>query len=497
MLALAFSLGAVTGGLAIFLWHGHRIRRPGTQDANAVAGDEDPSKTCNEEGGKVAETSAFRTVFIWSHPRSLSTVLMRSLAELPSIATVVEPFMYPFQVDVGAYHGVEENPPTYEQALHALKSGQLLSAPASSSSSHRLLQVVKDMPCHGGLKTLDMVLSSLPGAKHVILFRHPHRAVKSYLHIADYPVELMRADISYSGLVEYAERLTSQLGSDNVLFVYSDELIRDPPSALKSICQYLGVQYGSNMLSWEPGAPESWGDCETVYEGWFEGVLKSTGWQRQPDLDLDPVLRDDVDGLEREFILENMSPFQTLLGFHLRQRPLLSGLLDVVPVNWLSAENEVRLAEKDSGQLPGFGRLVKEPCLAYDDSHPVPDITPPAMALAKERHFAEPDDEVVKTSEARAAATAEAKAFLFGERLASLVSLKAEMSQRFQELAATMAWQGRSVLRFSIASPWSGATRMQGLIQEKAELAADYLKSLGREGSSAYHSTVYPLIIKR
>ena len=31
---------------------------------------------------------------------------------------------------------------------------------------------------------------------------------------------------------------------------------------------------------------------------------------------------------------------------------------------------------------------------------------------------------MVKTSEARAAATAEAKAFLFGERLASLVSLK-------------------------------------------------------------------------
>ncbi|CAE7940527.1 unnamed protein product [Symbiodinium sp. KB8] len=484
MLALAFSLGAVTGGLAIFLWHGHRIRRPGTQDANAVAGDEDPSKTCNEEGGKVAETSAFRTVFIWSHPRSLSTVLMRSLAELPSIATVVEPFMYPFQVDVGAYHGVEENPPTYEQALHALKSGQLLSAPASSSSSHRLLQVVKDMPCHGGLKTLDMVLSSLPGAKHVILFRHPHRAVKSYLHIADYPVELMRADISYSGLVEYAERLTSQLGSDNVLFVYSDELIRDPPSALKSICQYLGVQYGSNMLSWEPGAPESWGDCETVYEGWFEGVLKSTGWQRQPDLDLDPVLRDDVDGLEREFILENMSPFQTLLGFHLRQRPLLSGLLDVVPVNWLSAENEVRLAEKEASLAPLRSQLAKASQSANENR---------ILSTSLQDQLAV----VVKTSEARAAATAEAKAFLFGERLASLVSLKAEMSQRFQELAATMAWQGRSVLRFSIASPWSGATRMQGLIQEKAELAADYLKSLGREGSSAYHSTVYPLIIKR
>ena len=76
-------------------------------------------------------------------------------------------------------------------------------------------------------------------------------------------------------------------------------------------------------------------------------------------------------------------------------------------------------------------------------------------------------------------------------------SAEAEMSQRFQELAATMAWQGRSVLRFSIGSPWSDATRMQGLIQEKAELAADYLKSLGREGSSAYHFTVYSLIIKR
>ena len=295
--------------------------RNGAEDADAAEGDGDTSKTCNEEHGKAAEISAFETAFIWSHPRSLSTVLMRSLAELQSIATVVEPFMYPFQVDVGAYHGVEENPPTYEQAIDSLKSGRLSSAPASSSSStNPLLQVVKDMPCHGGLKTLDMALRSLPGTKHVILFRHPLRAVKSYLNIADYPVELMRADISYSGLVEYSEHLTSQLGYDKVLFVYADELIRDPESALKSICGFLGVQYSSSMLSWERGAPKSWGDCETVYEGWFESVLKSTGWQQQPDLDLHPVLPDDVDGLEKEFILENMSPFQTLLGFHRRQR---------------------------------------------------------------------------------------------------------------------------------------------------------------------------------
>ena len=62
------------------------------------------------------------TVFIWSHPRALSTALLRSLAELPDAVTVLEPFMVPWQVDMGVYRGCESRQPNYKEAINNLLS---------------------------------------------------------------------------------------------------------------------------------------------------------------------------------------------------------------------------------------------------------------------------------------------------------------------------------------------------------------------------------------
>jgi hypothetical protein len=273
------------------------------------------------------------TVFIWSHPRALSTALLRSLAELPDAVTVLEPFMVPWQVDLGVYRGFNPAPPDYQQAIHNLAAGHYLgSADAVDETSHgppstssQRLQIVKDMPCHGDMALLDRVTAAFPAAKHVLLVRHPFRAIPSYMKVAvGYSDELMRADISYAGLLEYAEHLVqlqhagkeAQGRAQTFLLVDADDLIRDPAPALQRLCAHIGTLYSPGLLQWEAGAPPpSWGDLAD-FEDWLDAVLGSSGWVPRPGLPVLPVQPAVGDGapLQAELIAENMPVYERLLA---------------------------------------------------------------------------------------------------------------------------------------------------------------------------------------
>ena len=278
------------------------------------------------------------TVFIWSHPRALSTALLRSLAELPDVVTVMEPFMVPWQVDLGVYRGFNPAPPDYQQAINSLAAGHYLGSgdaagekshgPPSNSSQRLLLQIVKDMPCHGHMALLDRVTAAFPAAKHVLLVRHPFRAIPSYMKVAvGYSDEVMRADISYAGLLEYAQHLVQLQHAgedaqgraqhpDTFLLVDADDLIRDPAPALLRLCAHIGADYTPGMLQWEAGAsPRSWGDLAD-FEDWLDAVVGSSGWVPRPGLPVEPVRPavGDGDPLQAELIAENMPVYERLLA---------------------------------------------------------------------------------------------------------------------------------------------------------------------------------------
>ena len=176
--------------------------------------------------GDTTEATTPQTVFVWSHPRALSTALLRSLAEHSNITTVLEPFMVPWQVDLGVYRGTvyagpnTPSPPNFEDVIRALlaANGSCNSGADDASSTKKSphVQVVKDMPCHGGTTLLERVLHAFPSAKHVLLVRHPFRAIPSYLRVSvGYSDEVMRADISYAGLLQYAELLIRRQQGDD------------------------------------------------------------------------------------------------------------------------------------------------------------------------------------------------------------------------------------------------------------------------------------------
>jgi len=274
------------------------------------------------------------TVFIWSHPRALSTALLRSLAELPDAVTVLEPFMVPWQVDMGVYRGCESRQPDYKEVIDNLVTGHYLSSATSTSPRKPPIQIVKDMPCHGGMGLLEQVTAALPKAKHVLLVRHPFTTIPSYLKVSvGYSDELMREDISYRGLLKYAEHLSNKQQQEKqtqevevpplpaFLLMDADSLIRQPEQALRHLCKHIKAEYTPALLHWEADkAPKSWGKL-AVFEDWLDNVLGSSGWVEKPGLSKQPTrpAAKDAQPMQSEFIDENMPVYECLLALSAKQ----------------------------------------------------------------------------------------------------------------------------------------------------------------------------------
>ena len=271
------------------------------------------------------------TVFIWSHPRALSTALLRSLAELPDAVTVLEPFMVPWQVDMGVYRGCESRQPNYKEVIDNLVTGHYLSSATSTSPRKSPIQIVKDMPCHGGMALLEQVTAAFPKAKHVLLVRHPFTTIPSYLKVSvGYSDEIMREDISYRGLLKYAEHLSNKQQQEKqtqevevpaFLLMDAESLLRQPEQALRHLCKYIKAEYMPALLHWEANKPpKSWSNLAD-FGNWMDVVLGSSGWFQKPGLTKQPARPPAKDGLslQSELIDENMPVYECLLALATKQ----------------------------------------------------------------------------------------------------------------------------------------------------------------------------------
>ena len=277
------------------------------------------------------------TVFIWSHPRALSTALLRSLAELPDAVTVLEPFMLPWQVDM--LNGCESRQPNYKEAIDNLATGHYLSSATSTSQRKPPIQIVKDMPCHGGIALLEQVTAAFPEAKHVLLFRHPFTTIPSYLKMCvggTYSDKQIREDISYRDLLKYAEHLSHKQHKQQqekqpqevevpplpaFLLMEAESLIRQPEQALQHLCKHIKAEYTPALLHWEANKPpKSWGNLAD-FEDWMDVVLGSSGWFQKPGLTKQPTRPAAKDGppLQSELIDENMPVYECLLALAAKQ----------------------------------------------------------------------------------------------------------------------------------------------------------------------------------
>lgn len=203
-------------------------------------------------------------VFIFSLPRSGSTLLQKILATHNKVATVAEPWLLlpiatmlesknlsvytnfssqTAQIAISQFvEKLPEKENSFNQAIHDFVQ-QLYSLLSAPEKSH----FVDKTPRY--YLIIDFIAQVFPEAKFIFLFRNPLDVLSSIittwgsgrLHIARYILDLYRGPFCLQeGYQKYKER--------SFALNYND-LVQSPQTSLQAICKLLGLEYSESMIS--------------------------------------------------------------------------------------------------------------------------------------------------------------------------------------------------------------------------------------------------------
>ncbi len=213
-------------------------------------------------------------VAMWSGPRNISTAMMRAWENRNDTEVVDEPFYaaylsrtlldHPGRDDV-----IASQPTSFEDVVDGL-----LAPPAGGAT----VAYSKQMS-HHMLPTDDLAWTR--DFRNVLLIRDPAEVVASYVRSRE------SCESDDIGIPQQA-RLCDEWQREglDVPVIDAADFLRDPEAHLRWLCDWLGIDFTSAMLSWPPGPRSSDG---VWAPHWYDAVHTSTGfssWQpRQIDLD--------------------------------------------------------------------------------------------------------------------------------------------------------------------------------------------------------------------
>ena len=205
-------------------------------------------------------------IAMWSGPRNISTAMMRSWENRPDCTVVDEPFYASYLHETGLPHPGREAVISSQSTDRAEVIRQLTEQPAATPLFYQK-HMTKHMPP-------GMDMGWCAGMRHCFLVRDPAEVIASYLK------KMPSVDEHDIGIARQAElfREISAVTGKPPCVIDAADVLRDPDSALASLCASLGVDYlPDSMLSWPPGRRNSDG---VWAPHWYSNVEKSTGFKR-------------------------------------------------------------------------------------------------------------------------------------------------------------------------------------------------------------------------
>jgi hypothetical protein len=202
-------------------------------------------------------------ICLWSGPRNVSTALMYSFAQRDDMQVVDEPLYGHYLRVSGADH------PGGADVMAAMNcDGDAVMRDLLRQQSENPLRrlFIKHMAHH----LVDIDLGFLNDTCNVFLIRDPREMLPSLV------VQVPHAQLADTGLKRQWE-LYSDLcdAGQQPAILDSRELLLDPASVLRQLCELLGHAFTPAMLQWPPGPrPEDgvWAPH------WYHAVHKSTGF---------------------------------------------------------------------------------------------------------------------------------------------------------------------------------------------------------------------------
>lgn len=219
-------------------------------------------------------------IAMWAHSRSMSTAFLRMMIERGDTTVVHEPWLglaEQGEVTVALSGGREQTVHSDSELIDLLsEEGRKRPVFVKEVLDHRYPYLYEHP---------DRIASFV----HTFIVRHPAQTIAS--HYAMKPT-VTRPEIGYERLFELFELLWAATGS-RPLVLESERLLKDPKTTIEKFCEYTGLPYLPEALTWEAQDRPEW----QRYRGWHLDVIDSNGFQAKP--------KNYPDTIENNFILQS------------------------------------------------------------------------------------------------------------------------------------------------------------------------------------------------
>jgi hypothetical protein len=201
-------------------------------------------------------------IAMWSGPRNISTAMMRAWGNRTDTAIIDEPFYGYYLKQTGADHpGANEVIAAMEtdwRKIVAKLTGQVPDGVRifyqKQMTHHLLPKVSRDW---------------LAQVANCFLIRDPAEVIVSYLKKNGEP------RLEDLGFVQQLEIFDFVRKRQAAIVIDADDVLRNPERMLRSLCQAIGVEFQTAMLSWPSGRRETDGVWAKY---WYAEVERSTSF---------------------------------------------------------------------------------------------------------------------------------------------------------------------------------------------------------------------------
>ncbi len=206
-----------------------------------------------------------KRICLWSGPRNISTALMYAFAQRKDTKVFDEP-LYAYylknHLEAHRYH------PGAQDILETMENNGDKVLEMMMTNNEKPILFFKHMTHH----LLDLDRGFMKETINIILTRNPKDMLPSFDKVINKPTI---NDVGYALHIG----LLNHFKEENIPFTVLDskKVLENPKETLQKLCDFIGISFEKDMLSWQPiQRPEDgiWAKY------WYHNVHKSTGFEK-------------------------------------------------------------------------------------------------------------------------------------------------------------------------------------------------------------------------
>jgi hypothetical protein len=213
-------------------------------------------------------------IFVLSSPRNMTTALERSFHNRGDLKIIHEPF-------AGLFWKFQDNATGYDEDIPTF----IRSTKDFSGMCHKLLDETENGPVF----IKDFAFTTHPQilkeqnflqdsrVKFVFLIRKPCLAIASMYNKTS---EFMEFTFNYKGLYEIFLKVW-ELKRIKPLIIEVEDLLENPETTLKKICDFVDIPFSEKMLKWDAGMLDMW----KCLGSWHKSAANSTSFEKRKDVE--------------------------------------------------------------------------------------------------------------------------------------------------------------------------------------------------------------------